>query len=161
MSAAVALPPLEYVVRLGVEEDRPLICDSWRRGAREGLGRLGDFVPASVFARRQHEHIARCLATGTTLVAAHPDDASEVIGYLVHGGADGGALVVHWAWVRARPSFRGRGVGRALVEAALVAAKLPTVRPRIIFSQASREVPAGWLSARVRLEYDPWRAGRS
>lgn len=158
---AVALPPLEYVIRLGADGDRPLICDSWRRGAREGLGRLGDFVPGATFATRQHEHIDRCLATGTTLVAVHPDDASEVIGYLVHGGAEDGALVVHWAWVRARPSFRGRGVGRALVEAALAGARLPPTRPRIVFSQPSREVPAGWLSARVRLEYDPWRVGRA
>ena len=139
---------IECVVRHLAEADRPFIFSSWTRGAYE-IART-QLIPRERFIPHQLEHVDRCLARASTLVAVHPDDPNAVIGYLCHELVKG-ALVVHWAYTKRL--FRRRGIGRLLLETAQPGA---AGRP-VLFTQASKHVE--WLRGRLVLAHDPYLLG--
>ena len=115
-----APPPTTTVVRPAVEADLDEIVDVFWAVAAEGRW-LGVEVPFDRRARR--ERFARTLGeeSGTVLVAdARSAGTADIIGFIsvdvaVYGVASVGmALLEPW---------RGQGIGRALLEAALVWAR--------------------------------------
>jgi GNAT superfamily N-acetyltransferase len=137
---------LECVVRPLVEGDKPLVFSSWTKCAFEA--HPANMIARARFIPHQHEHVARCLARGTTLVAAHPDDQDALLGFLCYEVRPPDVLVVHWAYVKRL--FRRRGVGRRLIEEARPGAP----REPILFTQPSKHLP--WLQKRLILGFDPY-----
>jgi hypothetical protein len=128
---------VEFAVRPYEPADRPFVEASWTRGAHGAPSARK--LPAAFWAPAQAVHVARCLASATTLVAADLEDLSTLVGWVSAEPLDS-ALIVHWLYV---PRLLRRcGLGGKLLAGAALACGLPEVR-RIVATQESKH--EGWL----------------
>ena len=108
-----ALPPNPAVVRAATAADLDALVEVMWQVASEGRW-LGTEVPFDRALRRER-FAATVAAEGATMLVA-ADEAGRVIGFIsvhvaTYGVADIGMAIL--------PGWRGRGIGRALLEAAL------------------------------------------
>lgn len=147
---------VRFALRVGEGGDFGFIRESWRRshGCAPTTRCPGG---VSEYVRTQNQAIATALATSDVLVAypEAPERApSLVMGWICYRGK-----VVHYVYVK--PAYRRAGIGRALLDAALV--ETPTEvwtstdvrRPADGRGEGVRAVLERARSLGVHLEYNP------
>lgn len=120
---------LAVVFREATPEDESFVFSGWLQGHRKH----GDW-PRLLSSRRyfaEHkEAIARLIAAGRTVVACREGRPTQAFGFVCFGGR---ANALHWVYVK--QTYRGNGIGRALLERAGVS-KGDTVVPCSHWSEA-------------------------
>jgi GNAT superfamily N-acetyltransferase len=175
-----ALLNRDFRLRPFAETDRAHVDTTWRRSYSDPWSDFAGIphVPGSgLYKRIQGRAIELAMASGQTLIACAPDLDDQILGWVCARPPH----VLHYVFVK--EDFRGRGLGRALFEAALGAglervyvthvhtALTPTaliVRKTTVrtcvdgkwtnvpgFDQAHR-VPVWRMFGGVRLHYNPW-----
>ena len=111
MLAAPKLDAIPVTIRVGLDEDRNFIGDSWTRT----LLRMGHNMEAIDFFPRKLADIAAHIERAAVLVAHLEGEPSEIVSYLVYLRRRG-VLVVHFAYTK--DLGRRQGIVRELLRMA-------------------------------------------
>lgn len=85
------------LIRYACPDDINLIRNAWYRGVRETKPNI--LIPSNLFHQHQSILMTRRLADSAVLVLSHPDDPSQIYGFIIYQ-VERGILIVHWAWTR-------------------------------------------------------------
>jgi|ERR1035438_2029502 hypothetical protein len=134
-------PP--YVLRKVEETDLGFVYSNWSRVFREVPPM--NMCPAAIFKPQQKKVIDCLLNTAKLLVACHPDDSDELLGFICYEFV-AEVLVVHWIHIKS--IFQHQHIASDI---------LKTLYPEmssIIFTHNFRE--ASKLRSKFNLVYDPF-----
>lgn len=123
---------IAYLIRHPTPDDQGFICDAWFKAARSA-SKASESIPLELYQPRQLAHMERALANARALVMCHPEDPTELIGFIVYHCL-GPSLVIHWIYVR--HMFRRQGLARELTRSVHPGAR------QLVFTQFARALPA-------------------
>lgn len=95
--ASAINPGVAVVVRFATPDDMGLIHSSWYKAVRET--EPNNLIPVERFKPHMNRTIQSALKTGSVLVMCHPDEPSEILGWVAYEWV-AGVLLVHWIYVR-------------------------------------------------------------
>lgn len=143
----------EYLIRMHVDVDLPLIHSSW--GAAAYKAEPNCLVPYDLFFPEQKAHIDYCLNHYQTYILHHPDDWNEVMGFVNYSFFNQ-SLIIHWLYVK--NMYRKRKLGNSLVPSILNDIEPAWASHPIVCSQYSEYFKA--LQPKYRLILDPYYVQR-
>lgn len=113
---------LELLLRLGTDEDVPLIANSWLKSYRHSFECAG--VPNHLFYKHHHKLLQDLIPRSAVVVLCNPEHPDHILGYIVYEKMSG-CMVIHYCYIK--QVFRRRGLARKMVEAIL---ELEFVHPK-------------------------------
>lgn len=103
---------LPILLRPANAEDVGFIFNSWLKSFRNS--EYASEIPNEIYFSEHHKLIERLLQKYEVIVAANPEDPSQIYGFICAGLTDG-VFTLHYVYVK--HTFRRMGIGAALLNA--------------------------------------------
>lgn len=132
----------DYVLRALEIGDRGFVFNAWIKAAFEVEPTC--YQVRARYEAAQRAHIDACLESATAMVACHPDDPTQLFGFVCLANV-AGMPVVHWIYVRNH--FRKMGLARSILR------RLVPDTSAIVATQWSKD--CAWIRRKTKLYFDP------
>lgn len=137
---------MKYIIRSKTEEDESFLYNSYLKSYHNNYPIK--LVPSAIYYKEQAKELKRLFDTATINLAVFPEDANEIIGYVIYEYSSE-ALVLHYIYIKGM--FRKKYIATKIIKELLGDIKLIICTHMFdSFNEAKYKLPG------VKMSYDPY-----